>query len=138
MVDFIGDPQWGDPARGRVLVEAAEWSERQALESTLRRAGYATACCPGPTGADGRCPLASGHDCVAAREADVVVHALRPSDQRNREALLALRRERTTAVIVEVAEPVVRARPDDYEGVTVVPYPMSATELLDAVEEVWP
>lgn len=137
MAELIGKSEWGTQDGPRVLVEAADWSSRHTMEQVLTNAGYRTVSCPGPSGAGARCHLAAGEGCAAAEQADVVVHALHPGDQRNAEALAALRRRLGgTPLIVEVPEPIVRARPDSYEGCTVIPAPMTPAALLDAVAEV--
>lgn len=137
MAELIGEPDWGTQDGPRVLVEAADWSSRHTMERVLVNAGYRTVSCPGPSGAGARCNLAAGQGCEAAEQADVVVHALHPGDERNAEALLALRRRVAgTPLIVEVAEPIVRTRPDRYEGCVVMPAPMTPTMLLDAVARV--
>jgi hypothetical protein len=117
-----------------VLIEATNWSARQAMAQTLAQAGFRPIACPGPVGSDTRCTLAAGAGCPAAEQADVVVHALQPGDPRNREVLAALRRRLPgTPVIVEVPEPVARSRPEAYEGCVVIPAPMSAAVLVEAV-----
>lgn len=137
MAELIGEPEWGTQDGPRVLVEAADWSSRHTMEQVLANAGYRTVSCPGPSGAGARCSLAAGEGCDAAEQADVVVHALHPGDQRNAEALAALRRRLGgTPVIVEVPEPTARARPDRYEGCLVVPALMTPTMLLTAVSQV--
>ncbi len=136
MAHLVGDPAWGEGDGPRVLVEAADWGTRQAYEQVLGAAGYRTVSCPGPSGADDRCHLAAGTGCDAAAQADVVVHTLHPSDQRNAEALLTLRRRlRDTPLIVEVPEPIVRSRPGYYDECTVVHAPMTSAALLDAVAQ---
>lgn len=137
MPDLIGEPEWGERGGTRVLIEAADWSARQAMTQTLAEAGFRPVACPGPDGSDARCTLAAGAGCQAAEEADVVVHALRPGDVRNREVLTALRLQLPdTPVIVEVPGPVVRSRPEDYEGCVVVPPPMTSAALVEAVQRV--
>ena len=115
MATLVQDPGWEGDDRPRVLIEATEWHHRNVLAQLFARHGYATATCAGPEGTDDHCPLAAGGDCRAAREADVVVHTLRPTDERNRQVLRAVRRRHPTLrVIAEVAEPAVKARPEDY------------------------
>ena len=134
MPDLIHGHEWGEASRPRVLVEAAEWGAREHLSSVLRQEGYETVTCPGPEGAGQRCHLAAGDGCTAAEHADVVVHALRPSDLRNVEALRALRqRLPEVPVVVEASPPDVRRRAAELEGCVVVPAPASPDALLDAV-----
>lgn len=136
MAELIAQPEWGTQDGPRVLVEAADWSSRHTMEQVLSDAGYRTVSCPGPSGAGARCHLAAGEGCDAADQADVVVHALHPGDQRNAEALLALcRRLAGTPIVVEVPEPIARARPDRYAGCAVVPSPMTPAMLLEAVSQ---
>ena len=117
-----------------MLIEAAEWSARQSMSQALQRAGFRTEVCPGPAGADHRCPLAGGGGCVAAEHADVVVHALHPGDHRNREALNALRhRLPDTPVVLDVPERARAVLAEDCDGCVVVPSPRSADSLVDAV-----
>ena len=135
MPELIREPGWGEASGRRVVIEAANWSHRQALSQLLTSAGYATSACPGPAGADERCPMVAGQGCAAVDEADVVVHALHPSDHRNRELLLAHRRQLPdTPLIVEVPARVAERRPEDYEGCIVVHSPMKPADLLAAVE----
>lgn len=134
MPDLIGEANWGEPGGARVLIEATDWSAREALALTLAQEGFRPLSCPGPGGADARCSLAAGAGCPAAEQADVIVHALGAGDPRNREVLSALRRQLPQIpVIVEVPEPVARSRPEAYEGCVVIPAPMSATALVEAV-----
>ncbi len=136
MPELIREPGWGESPGRRVVIEAETWSHRQALSQLLNGAGYATAACPGPAGADERCPLVTGDGCPAVEEADAVVHALHPSDHRNRELLLAHRRRLGhTPLIVEVPARVAEKRPEDYEDCIVVHSPMKPAELLAALEQ---
>lgn len=136
MACFQPEPAWTGHGRGRVLIEAAEWHNRQTLSSVLADRGYETSTCPGPEGADGRCPLAAGDGCRAAREADVVIHALRAGDIRNREALRSLRRsDPTTPVIVEVPEPIRSRHAETYDGTVTISPPMDAAALVGAVAD---
>lgn len=137
MADLITHPEWNDDSQTglRVLVEAANWSDRQALTQALRRHGHRTATCPGPEGADARCPLVGGAECRAAAEADVVIHTLRPSDARNRGVLLALQRHHpSTRLIVEVPAPWLATHRDDYGACSLVETPMTPRALLAALE----
>ena len=83
-------PQAWDWPGPRVLLEQPPGEETHARVDALRRAGYAVAVCPGPTGKD-RCPLAGDEGCAAAHGADVVVSSLGLESAEAREALAALR-----------------------------------------------
>lgn len=134
MPELVGEPEWTGERRGRVLIEAVEWHHRQSLSRFLESQGFEPVACPGPQGADERCALAT-HGCAAAEQADVIVHALGPSDLRNREALRALRnRAQETPVIVEVSQPVAERSAVEYEGCTVLHPPSSNWQLLAAIE----
>ena len=137
MVSFQPEPTWSGerPARGRILIEAAEWRDREALRSVFSAEGFQTSTCPGPEGALGRCPLAAGEGCRATREADVVVHALRASDVRNLEVLRAIRRsDPDKPVIVEVPDPTKARDPVTYEGTITVAPPAGRAALTDALK----
>lgn len=134
MPGLVGEQAWAGGGQTRVLVEATEWGDRELISTVLRRAGYATAGCPGPEGSGQRCTLAAGQGCGAAEQADVVVHALRRSDHRNLEALRALRQRLPgTPVVVEVPRSLVDRHPDDYDGCVVVDPPLTEAALLAAV-----
>lgn len=134
MPELIQDHQWEPGARPRVLVEAVEWGTREHAAAALRDHGYDTVTCPGPEGAGQRCRLAAGDGCSAAEGVDVVVHALRPWDPRNVEALRALRRRLPDLrVVVEVAAPDVARQKLDLEGCVVLEAPASAAGLVAAV-----
>lgn len=123
------------PSAGpRVLVEATEWASRETMSAVLRDKGYNVIGCPGPEGSDERCALVASGDCSAAKEADVIVHTLRHSDERNREVLLDLQRHYPdTPIVVEVPTPTVERFADDFARCEVVPFPMTATTLLAGV-----
>lgn len=134
MPGLVGEHAWAGGGQARVLVEATEWGDRELISTVLRRAGYTTACCPGPEGSGQRCTLAAGQGCGAAEQADVVVHALRRSDHRNLEALRALRQRLPgTPVVVEVPQSLVERHPDDYDGCVVVDPPLTEAALLAAI-----
>lgn len=136
MVSFQPEPAWSGerPTRGRILIEAAEWHDQEALRSVFSAQGFQTSTCAGPEGADGRCPLAAGEGCRAAREADVVVHALRASDVRNLEVLRAIRRcDPDKPVIVEVPDPTKARDSVSYEGTITVAPPAGRAALTDAL-----
>lgn len=137
MVSFQSEPAWSGehPARGRILIEAAEWRDLEALRAFFSSEGFQTSACPGPEGARGQCPLAAGEGCRAAREADIVVHALRASDVRNLEVLRAIRRSHPDKpVIVEVPDPTKARDPVSYEGAITVTPPGAPAALTDALD----
>lgn len=135
MATLVQDPGWEGDDRPHVLIEATEWGHRHALAQLLDRHGYATASCPGPEGADERCPLAARRECRATNEADVVIHTLRPTDQRNREVLLALQQQQPPVrVTAEVPEPAVKTRPGDYENCVVLPKPVMWEAIVHALQ----
>lgn len=134
MPELIQDHEWEPGAGPRVLVEALEWGRREHAAAVLREHGYETVTCPGPEGAGQRCRLAAGEGCSAAEGVDVVVHALRPWDPRNVEALRALRRRLPDlGVVVEVSAPEAARQRVDLEGCVVLAAPASPAELLEAV-----
>jgi hypothetical protein len=69
--------------RLRVLVEGAPGRWRG--EDAVRNAGVAVVSCPGPFDPFARCPALQGRPCPLAEDADVIVLALPPSEQRVRE-----------------------------------------------------
>lgn len=136
MADLIRSVDWGTSGGPRVLIEAADWSTRQLLTQVVEAAGYRSAACAGPGGSDHRCRLASGEGCQAVETADVVLYALRPGDQRNREALLALRRRLPgTPVVVDVPEPARRADPEAYDGCIAISAPHSPEAVVAALRD---
>ncbi len=137
MADFVSEPDWTPSTGRRVLIEATEWRDREALATALRRRGYATAACPGPEGADGRCPLAGGAGCRTSEEADVIVHTLGPSDLRNVETLESHRRRHpSTPTVVEIADRAAAQAPERYAGLRRVPHGASAEAIADAVDAI--
>jgi hypothetical protein len=76
-----GPPAWPmTDDRIRVLVEEA--SGRWRVEEPARDVGMAVVSCPGPFDPLARCPALIGEPCPLAADADVLVLALRPSDER--------------------------------------------------------
>lgn len=132
----LTSPTWDAAGDGlRVLVEAADWATRHHMARALEAAGHEVASCPGPSGADARCPLATGQGCAGAEGADVVVFALHPGDHRNRECLRAHRTKHPgTPVVIDVPEAAMRRNPGDYAGCLLVQEPGSAESLVAAVE----
>jgi len=131
----IKPPHFDGTVGQRVLIEAGDWAQQETLARILRDAGYRTASCDGPE-AGNRCSLVAGSGCSACLEADAVVHSLRHSEPRNREVLLGIReRFPDLPLVVEVPGPRVDRYPDDFVGCIVIPQPMTASHLLDAVAE---
>jgi hypothetical protein len=97
-------PHW--PAghdRPRLLVEGAGGHWR--AEEDARRAGFDVLTCPGPAAFPaGHCPVLEGRSCPLAAEADAIVFALPPDDERSR-AVLAGHRELSPTTPVEADDP---------------------------------
>ena len=131
----IAMPMWvRDEPHPRAVVEAADPAKRHALVRVLADHGYSVRGCGGPEEADERCPLADGVDCVGVIGTDVVVHAMRHTDPRNREVLRRLRqRYPETPVVVEAPGPELDRHPEDFEGCHVVRQPITSASLLEAV-----
>jgi RimJ/RimL family protein N-acetyltransferase len=86
-----GPPVWPvADDRIRVLVEGI--SGRWRGEEPARDAGMAVVSCPGPFDPFARCPALNGEPCPLAADADVIVLALRPSDERVPDLVAAHRR----------------------------------------------
>lgn len=136
MAELLHTTSWQADGGPRVLVEAEHWSTREVMARTLRAAGYQVETCPGPSGADARCPLAASQGCAAAEEADVVVHGLHPGDERNRELVQALRRRNPgTPLVIDLTDRAVGRHPAVYAGCILVQEPGSTGSLLDAVRQ---
>jgi len=132
----IEPPAWRGPGGKRVLIESGDWAQQETLARILQRAGYDTAVCDGPEVSDTRCNLVDEGECSGCRGADVIVHALRHSDPRNREVLLEIQtRFPHVPLIVEVPGPRVDRYPEDFDGCIVIPQPMTSDRLLDAISE---
>ncbi len=132
----IRPPVWSGRVGCRVLIEASDWAKQDSLSRLLQQAGYQTATCDGPEGTNSRCPLVAHGTCDACHHSDVVIHAFRHSDPRNREVLMNLRsRFPDTPIIVEVPAPRAERYPADFEGCSVISQPMTAESLLDAIVE---
>ncbi len=136
MKQNIEPPVWTGTAGRRVLIEASDWAQQETLTRILRRAGYDTVACDGPEGKNSRCRLVVNGECRGCSGADVVVHALRHSDPRNRDVLLAIQAHYPDLpLIVEVPGPRVERYPDDFAGCVVIPQPMTSELLLAAISE---
>lgn len=129
-------PVWIGVATGpRVLIETPDFAKQAALTRILGDQGYSVLACGGPEGTDDRCALVEHHACDGVAGADVVVHAMRPHDSRNREVLLSILQHYTdTPVVVEAPRPYVEANPDDFADCVVVHQPMTSATLVKAVE----
>jgi hypothetical protein len=136
MATTIQPPKWEQGEGPRILIEASEWAEREHLSRLLGAAGYQTASCPGPEGADQPCPLSMTGTCPAVDDADLVIHLLRHTDARNRHVLLSLRQHYgQLPLVVYAPDPTVQAFPEDFEGAVIIRPPLSSKAVLDSVEE---
>ncbi len=78
-------PSWpATPGHHRLLVEASGGRWAHARDAT--RAGFEVMSCGGP---DARCPALEGRACPLAADADVIVLARPPTDERTRQLLAA-------------------------------------------------
>lgn len=134
----ITPPSWSASDTGpRVLIESCDFVKRDVLTQVLHRNGYSVRACGGPEAMDAKCALVDRGECEGAGGADVIVHSMRHSDERNREVLRELRAQHPdTPIVVEVPRPVVDQYPDDFERCRVVPQPMTSNALLEALDEV--
>lgn len=124
---------WPWPGHPRVLIEHPDESAGLALASSLRRAGYAVAVCPGPAETE-RCPLAGPEGCAVAHGADVVVSSLGLRSPESREVLESLRARRPeTPLVVEVEPDDERDWGELLEGCDVVVSPVEPEALVSAV-----
>ncbi len=138
MTRSLKEPIWSSHDTGpRVLVEVTDFTKRDAIGKILAREGFAVRTCGGPDEFGERCPLTDRGECTGPAGADVVVHSTPPSSPTSREVLQAIRhRHPHTPLVVEVPLPLVTEHPEDYEGIRVLPQPMTSASLLEAVEEV--
>jgi hypothetical protein len=118
--------------RDRVLVENPDAAELWAYAETLRDAGYDVATCSGehPEGED-RCPLIETGRCELVAGADVVVSTC--SMQRGDRLLAVLGSQGSTPVVFEAPRPDFERYAHLAEDATLVPTPVTAQGLLDAV-----
>lgn len=135
----IATPMWvRDEPHPRAVVEAADPTFRRVVQQVLTEHGYSVRTCGGPEADDEQCPLADGGHCIGVMGTDIVVHALRSGDPRNREVLRNLRqRYPETPIVVEVPGPEVDRHPEDYDGCVVVHQPVTRTRLLEAADTAW-
>lgn len=135
MARLMAAPEWpADDTGTRVLVEATDGLTRDVVTRILSREGYAVAGCEGPEASDDPCPLTVGKDCPGLAGADVVVQVMRQTDPRTAEVLIEIKRHRPDLpVVVEVAAPTVDRSPELFEDCQILPQPMTAASLLDAV-----
>ena len=127
--------EWGERrGRDRVLVENPDAAELWAYAETLRDAGYDVATCSGehPEGED-RCPLIETGRCGLVAGADVVVSTC--SMQRGDRLLAVLGTRGSTPIVFEAPRPDFERYAHLAESATLVPTPVTAQGLLDAVEE---
>jgi hypothetical protein len=89
MIGTDGDPPPWPPVAGRprILVEGAHGRWRG--DAAARQAQMAVVGCPGPAERRGGCPALEGRPCPLADQADVIVVALPPSDERVAELVAA-------------------------------------------------
>jgi DNA-binding NtrC family response regulator len=136
MTRVMTAPEWSAEDTGtRVLVEATDGLTRDVVTRILTREGYAVRGCEGPEASDNRCPLTEGRDCAGITGADVVVQVLRHTDPRTQEVLIEIKRHRPDLpVVVEVAAPTVDRNPELFEDCRILPQPMTAMSLVEAVK----
>lgn len=137
MKHLLSVPEWSEDDEGpNVLVEATDPSKRDAIARILTQNCYSVRTCEGPAASGEQCVLVDVGECSAVADADVIVHAMRYSDERNREVLHDIqRRHPEVPIVVEVPAPVVAQHPEDFENCRVLPQPMTSSTLLRAVDE---
>jgi ActR/RegA family two-component response regulator len=119
-----------EKADRRVLLECDDPTIQDGLERVLRESGYAVSIRAGPVALGAGCTLVESGRCGRVDAAQIVVHALDPTDDSNREVLAALvQRHPDTAIVVETN----LAADDELGNVRQVPFPMSRTAVLDAI-----
>lgn len=135
MARVMTAPEWSaDETGARVLVEATDGLTRDVVTRILSRDGFAVRSCEGPEASDLPCPLTVGRDCPGIAGADVVVQVMRPTDPRAREVMIEIKRHRPDLpVVVEVAAPTVDRNPELFDDCRILPQPMTAASLLEAV-----
>lgn len=136
MARLMTAPEWPSEDTGtRVLVEATDGLTRDVVTRILSREGYAVLGCEGPEAGDDPCPLTAGEACAGVAGAHVVVQVLRHTDPRSQAVLIEIKRHRPELpVVVEVATPTVARNPDLFENCRILPQPMTAASLVDAVD----
>ena len=135
MARVMTTPEWSVEDTGtRVLVEATDGLTRDVVTRILSREGYAVRSCEGPEASEDPCPLTQGKECAGLTGADVVVQVMRHTDPRVQEVLIEITRQRPDLpVVVEVATPTVDRDPELFEHCHVLPQPMTAASLAEAV-----
>ena len=135
MARLMTAPEWSVEDTGtRVLVEATDGLTRDVVTRILTREGYAVRSCEGPEASDAPCPITRGQDCAGVTGADVVVQVMHHSDPSVREVLIEIKRQRPDLpVVVEVAAPTVDRNPEFFEDCRILPQPMTAASLAEAV-----
>ena len=135
MARVMAAPEWSVQDVGtRVLVEATDGLTRDVVTRILTRNGYVVRSCEGPEASDSPCPIAEGRNCAGLAGADVLVQVMHHSDPKVREVLIEIKRRRPDLpVVVEVAAPMVDRNPDLFEDCRILPQPMTAASLADAV-----
>lgn len=102
----MSDPRWPAGTVGpRVLVECDDAAVQDGVARALREQGYSVAACAGPRGRTaGTCPLVERHRCGLVEGADVVVHALDPTDPAHRAVLASVHEHVPGLPVVDAAD----------------------------------
>ena len=119
--------------RARVLIESPHEDVRDEHAFVLRNAGFEVLTCGGPTEPCDRCPLVDDGGCALVDEADVIVTS--PHLMRSRAIIDALTQSTSAVVIVEGGGPELERERGVLRDARVLSLPVSADELLSAVEE---
>lgn len=134
----IEPPDWAGPDGAKqVLIEEEDAELRHAMGEALRRAGYRTAECEGPSHHHrGDCPLVTGTGCQAVDGADAVIQVLVTSDEPMNQVRGALTGHHPALpVVVFAPRPAVERRPDLVEGTRVDSGPLTRNGVVAAVME---
>jgi len=136
--EFLEPVTWSPRStKPRVLVENPDRAELLAHADILRDAGYDVAICTGPDTGRGRkacgCPLLEGERCALVDGSDVVVStsSLNGSD----DILAALQAQGSLPVVFEVSPPDLDRYREAASAATLLPQPVTAKSLLDAVSD---
>ena len=136
--DVVAPSDWDGPAFGpRVLVEEDDSSLRSAMVGALQDAGFQTAECRGPGGANGErtCPLTVGGECAAVDQAAAVLQVFVPSDVALNEVRGAIHRHSPDTPIAVLSPPqAARRHTDLLVHATVCTAPLSRDGVVTAVE----
>lgn len=118
------------PSAPRVLLECENPTIQDGLERVLHENGFVVSVCAGPSSRSSGCALLEHGRCGLVDDAQIVVHALDPTDPSNREVLATLMQGHAHASIVVEADLVTGDEPGNVRRVR---FPMSRGALLDAV-----